>query len=145
MFKIDNGVLLVIRRIDQPNKILKYGNVYSGGLGEYDENIYEEVYMDELPADYEIEKEKQLAMGTALREALEGLFEGYEFEMRLLLVGIFLPIMTVLDTTTCNPLSKGDFETIQKITENSKELDKGIKELLLDAGKTWAENAIFVK
>lgn len=48
--------MFVIRRIDNNNKIKAYGyTIKKGGLGEYNESIYEEVELDNLPEGYEME------------------------------------------------------------------------------------------
>jgi len=71
MFTRNETDVLIIRKIEDPDKILKYGYVDFGGLGEYDPEIYEEVLLAELPQGYQMSKEKPIAMGKDLVLAIQ--------------------------------------------------------------------------
>lgn len=58
--------MLVIRKKDNHKQIKASGYVSTGGLGEFDPSIYEEIELDELPEGWETAVEKPIAKGKDL-------------------------------------------------------------------------------
>ena len=142
MFTRNETDVLIIRKIEDPDKILKYGYVDFGGLGEYDPEIYEEVLLAELPQGYQMIKEKPIAMGKDLVLAIQKAFDNFDVATRLTVTGNMIAFQTLLNSETCNPLLKSDYDMIVLIAKASVS-DEKIKALLLSTAKNWEEGVKF--
>jgi hypothetical protein len=143
--------MLVVRQKDNHLKILKSGYVSSGGLGEFDSSIYEEIEIDELPEGWEQVVEKPIANGKDLVLFIEKAFERpiptseeeaqQIFEERTGLQALFTVsgIKGLLESAPSNPIPKWLFDVTLKNIETNPQIDAQTKTVFIGLAQQWAE------
>lgn len=135
--------MLVIRKKDNHKQIKASGYVSSGGLGEFDPLIYEEVELDELPEDWEQAVELPIATGKGLIKFINETTESSLNNQKAFRVVSKLPaFLLFLQQARCNPMSRQTFDDIKTLFDTG--FQNGEKTLLSQLIDSWTSTVRFV-
>lgn len=99
----------VIRLKTNHNIIKAYGLTKAGGLGSYDESLFEEVELNELPPNFEIYKEIVYTSGKELIEYIDLNTKNMTDLEAYNLVSRLTPVVLYLQQERCNLLTLDQF------------------------------------
>lgn len=135
--------MLVIRKKNNHKQIKASGYVSTGGLGEFDPTIYEEVELDELPEGWEQAVELPIATGEGLIRFINETTESSLNNQKAFVVVSKLPaFLLFLQQARCNPMSRQTFDDIKALFETG--FSDGEKVLLSGLIDKWTETVRFV-
>lgn len=135
--------MLVIRKKDNHKQIKASGYVSTGGLGEYDPLVYEEVELDELPEGWEQAVEKPIATGEGLIKFINETTESSLNNQKAFVVVSKLPaFLLFLQQARCNPMSRQTFDDIKALFDTG--FQNGEKTLLSQLIDSWTSTVRFV-
>ena len=146
--------MLVIRKKENHLEIKSFGYVESGGLGEFDLDVYEEVELNELPEGWIQSAEKLQAQGKDLVQYIESAFQGQSLLLRGTLLNLFVnfplhadlasatgsPYLNIKDlllSATCNPLSQSDLDEVINIISTGQ-VSEETRNQFISLANTWA-------
>jgi hypothetical protein len=134
--------MFAIRKKDNHNQFLAWGYTETGGLGEFDSTIFEEVELDSLPENYEMYKEKPLAMGKDLIKFLNDFNSGMNAEDIKNLLKKLVVTYILLENRPFNPFTEESFAFVLSDLDSTLNGDAQlVKQICLG----WAKDKRFAE
>jgi hypothetical protein len=132
----------VIRQKADKTLIKAYGYTDKGGLGKFDESLFEEVELDKLPEGWRQYVEPPQATGIELINFINNsTIATLSDEEAFALVQKVQPFIMFLQQGRCNPLSRETFRTALGLLDKS--LDDEGKEIVVKLLTGWTKDKVF--
>lgn len=132
-------MIKAIRLKEDPTVLKAWAPGRDTGLGDFDEAKFEVVELEELPSGWTSYTEKPLATGKEVVGMAETFFNAQDWEVRKNLQILFINtgIKPILESATCNPLTKSDFDLMVKDLEKLANINDQQRQIFLKLAQDY--------